>query len=202
GNQRRDAGEVAISQLWKPGAVNLVAVAIINPQAGAVFFGIDREGAEIDKAVEPVRPPRLPLPRVMPPGQRRDELRQRGVAKPLVIGPMLRKADRIVRAGLDRDRHRAIDPREQPRLEIGGAHLVMGGPADQSQDRQQHQPAQHTDTVQQQTAESAPHRNSWLLSLLATSRIETHEPSQYVVGNGHVRRSFSQNYPGAVPDGT
>jgi hypothetical protein len=41
-----------------------------------------------------------------------------------------------------------------------------------------------------------------LLSGLATSRIETHEPSQYVVGNGHVRRSFSQNYPGAVPDGT
>jgi len=37
GDQRRDAGEVAIGQLRKPGAVDLVAVAVENPQSGAVL---------------------------------------------------------------------------------------------------------------------------------------------------------------------
>ena len=140
-DQRRDAGVIAECIQREPGAVDLVTVAVENPQSGAVLFRVDREGAETDKAVEPLRPPRLPLDREMALLESLGELRQRDIAEPLVIGSMFREADRVAGAGLSRERHAAVEPGEDPRLQIGGAHLVMNAPADQRQDRQHHHPA-------------------------------------------------------------
>src|SRR5205807_9960891 len=64
-DQRRDAGVIAECIQREPGAVDLVTVAIENPKSGAVLFRVDREGAETDKAVVPLRPPRLTLDSVM-----------------------------------------------------------------------------------------------------------------------------------------
>src|SRR5438105_14306696 len=58
GDQWWDAGEVAIGQLRKPGAVHLSAAAVEDPHPGPVLLRIDWKAAEIDKAVEALRPPR------------------------------------------------------------------------------------------------------------------------------------------------
>ncbi len=201
-DQRRNAGVVGIGVLREPRAIDLLAVAIEDPQAGPVFFAIDREPAEIDEAVEPLRPPRLAFDREIVRGQRRDELRQPAVAEPLVIGAAFRKADRVVGAGLRRHRHAVVDAGEQPGFETRGMHLVNRGPADQPQQCQQHRPAQQADEMQRQAAGRPQQRDMASLSRLATRRIETREPSPYGVGDGHVGRSSSQRYPGSAPDGT
>src|SRR5438874_1540044 len=52
----------------------------------------------------------------------------------------------------------------------------------------------------QSGAETPPEGTGLPIAGLATRRIETHKPSQYVVRNGH--SLLSQNYPGMVPSGT
>ena len=129
-DQRRDAREIAERVQRETGAVDLVAAAVVNPEAGAVLLGVDREGAEIDKAVKPLRPARLPFDREMALLESARELRQRDIAEPFVVGPVLGEADRVAGAGLRRKRHAPVEAGEDPRLEIGGAHFVMNAPAD------------------------------------------------------------------------
>src|SRR3984893_4875262 len=126
---------------------------------------------------------------------------------------MCREPDRIAGTGLRRERHVAVDAGKDPRLQVGGLHLVVDAPADQPQDRQHHCPAQDADAAEQRPTQHATYRsarplrialssrNAPSLTRLVTRRIEMRQPSQYV-GNGHMSRSALleiPTYAAAVP---
>src|SRR5262249_26110911 len=126
---------IGIDPLGKFGAIDLVAVAVVDPEAGLVLFLVDREGAELDEAEQALGPARLfgYLEAVLL--QRAYELRQLEVAKALVIGTVLRKPDRLTLPGLQTEAETSVEALEHDRLNVRCLHLPVCRPAEQAHDR-------------------------------------------------------------------
>src|SRR5690242_11310222 len=110
GDKVRDLIEVLVHALRELSGVDLFPAPVVDPDAGLVLLAVDRKRAEMDKAHQPVRPFCLVDNLEVVLAERSDELWQLRIAEPLVIGPTLRKLDRIARPARDREAHAPVEP--------------------------------------------------------------------------------------------